>query len=289
MFDYKNIAENNTVIIQSPEEAYDINFLIPVRGRREFAEPMYKSFLKAKENSSLSIVYTVIEHSSVPDHAKFCKKNKLNYIWIKSAEGELFNKCLCYNMGALYSNVSKYIIFHDLDCLIQSDFFVKIALNISNQKCKAIQCFKDRRVLYCDENLTKEIIEEKVSVDDLNLDFPGIDLPRLGGVVMLGAPGGSILVERGLFFEVGGYDDHLFLANSPEDAYFWEKIDSVDKMYIAESPNVDIFHMFHPPTYYSNPHLMQMKKTFEDFKSLAKEQKMEIIKEKSQYFKKFMS
>lgn len=289
MFNYREIKEKNVIIIQEPEKMYDINFLIPVRGRREFAEPMYQSFLKAKGMSSLSVVYTVIEHSVTPDHAKFCKKNNLSYIWIKSKEGELFNKCLCYNMGALYSNISKYIIFHDLDCLIQSDFFMKVSLNLHNQKCKALQCFKERRVLYCNESLTGEIIANKVSVDDLSLNHTGVDLPRLGGKVMLGAPGGSILIERELFYNVGGYDDHLFLANSPEDAYFWEKIETVDKMCLSEQPGIDIFHLFHQPTYFSNPHINEMKKTFEDFKKSSKEEKEAIIQEKREHFKQFIS
>jgi len=290
MNNYKKIKEENLVLIQNPEKLFDINFLIPVRNRIEFAQPMYNSFLKAKENSSLAISYTVIEHSEIPDHAKFCKKNKINYIWIKSAPDELFNKCLCYNLGALYSNISKYILFHDIDCLVQSDFFVKLTKNITNQNCKAIQCFQQRRVLYCNENLTKEIVNEKFTAFDvLNLkDNSNIDLPRLGGKVMLGAPGGSILVERELFFDVGGYDDDLFLANSPEDAYFWEKIDTISKMHTAENPAIDIFHMYHSPTYMSNPYIKQMQKIYEDFKKLTKEEKTREIKEKSKQIKKFL-
>ncbi len=109
----------------------------------------------------------------------------------------------------------------------------------------------------------------------------------LGGKVMLGAPGGSILVERSLFFDVGGYDDDLFLANSPEDAYFWEKIDTIDKMYTANNPKIDIFHMYHPPTYMGNPFINQMKKTYEDFKSLSLKEKTKIINIRSEQFKKF--
>jgi len=288
MFDYKKIAEDNIVIIKNPEEICDINFLIPVRGRREFAKPMYNSFLKAKEKSKLNIVYTVIEHSYIAEHAKFCKDNKINYIWIKCEESELFNKCLSYNMGALYSNISKYFIFHDVDCLIQSDFFNKVESNIYNNKCKALQCFQQRRVLYCDIDLTNEIIQEKINIDDLSLGFKGVDLPRLGGKVMLGAPGGSIMVERGLFFDVGGYDADLFLANSPEDSYFWEKIDTWDKMHVAESPPIDIFHMYHPPTYFSNPFINEMKAIYEEFKNKSSFEKIKQIIVKSEHIKKFL-
>jgi predicted glycosyltransferase involved in capsule biosynthesis len=191
-------------------------------------------------------------------------------------------------MGALYSPICKYFIFHDLDCLIQSDFFTNLLKNISNKNCKAIQCFQQRRVLYCNNELTKEIIKGGVNIDSLKINPPQVDLPRLGGQIMLGAPGGSIMVERSLFFEVGGYDDHLFLANSPEDAYFWEKIDTIDKMFASENPPIDVFHMYHSPTYFNNPQISEMKKVFEEFKHLSKEKKIEIIKERSEYIKKFL-
>ena len=110
---YNKIKDDNIVIIQNSEEVYDINFLITVRGRREFAEPMYRSFLAAAEKSPLNITYTVVEHSENPEHSKFCKKNKLNYIWIKPEEEKLFNKCLSYNMGVFFGPKSKYLLFHE--------------------------------------------------------------------------------------------------------------------------------------------------------------------------------
>jgi len=288
MIDYKKIKDDSIVIIQNPEELYDINFLIPVRNRKEFAIPMYNSFKKAQEKSNLSVVYTVVEHSETPDHAKFCKKNKINYIWVKSEKEELFNKCLCYNMGALYSNISKYILFHDIDCLVQSDFFNSLEKNISNQKCKAVQCFQQRRVLYCDQKLTQQLIDGTIDADNINLEHSSVDLPRMGGKVMLGAPGGSILTERALFYDVGGYDADLFLANSPEDAYFWEKIDTVEKMYSCEKPAIDIFHMYHPPMYYSNPYINEMKLIYENFKKLSKVEKLKKIEAKSKQFKEYI-
>ena len=121
--DYNKLKNENIVIIQNPDEMYDINFIITVRGRVEFAEPMYTSFARAVANSNLNICYTVVEHSELPEHSKFCKKNGLNYMWVKSGAGELFNKCVAYNMAALFGNKAKYYLFHDLDLLIKKDFF----------------------------------------------------------------------------------------------------------------------------------------------------------------------
>ena len=285
--DYNKIKDDSIVIIQNPEEAYDINFLITVRGRREFAQPMFDSFKVAAEKSPLSITYTIIEHSENPEHSKFCKKNKLNYIWIKSNPGELFNKCLSYNMGVFFGNKSKYVLFHDIDCLVQSDFFLKLFDNISHKQCRAIQCFTGRRVLYINEAFTPKVIAGEFLVDDLNIDMPEVDYPRLGGKIMIGAPGGSILVERELYFEVGGYDAELFLANSPEDAFFWEKIDTIDKMHVSDEPDIELYHMYHPPTWMNNPHVHEMQAINNKFKALNVDNKKKIILYKSEMIKEF--
>lgn len=285
--DYKKIKEDNIVIIQNPEEIYDINFLITARGRREFSEPMYKSFLAAAEKSLLNITYTVVEHSEIPEHSKFCKKNKLNYIWVKSEPGELFNKCLSYNMGVFFGPKSKYCLFHDIDCLVRTDFFLNLFDNISHKRCRAIQCFTGRRVLYINQQFTSKVISGEFPIDDLSIDMPEVDYPRMGGKIMIGAPGGSILVERDLFFEVGGYDAELFLANSPEDAFFWEKVDTIDKMHTSDEPDIELYHMFHPPTWMNNPFVNEMQAINNIFKNLSVDDKKEVINLKAGMIKKF--
>lgn len=285
--DYNKVKEDSVIIIQNPKSSYDINFLITARGRTDFAQPMYDSFKAAAEKSPLNITYTVVEHSENPEHSKFCKKNKLNYIWIKSVPGELFNKCLSYNMGVFFGHKSKYCLFHDIDCLVQSHFFINLFDNISHKQCRVIQCFTGRRVLYINEQFTPKVISGEFPVDKLSLDMPEVDFPRMGGQVMIGAPGGSIMVERDLFFEVGGYDAELFLANSPEDAFFWVKIDTIDKMHVSDDPNIELYHMYHPPTWMNNPHVSEMQIINNTFKELSVEDKKEIINLKAEIIKEF--
>ena len=280
--DYDDIKKNNTVLIRDLEDFYDVNFIITVRGRKEFSEPMYKSFKVAADKSKLKISYTIIEHSQAPQHAKFCKKNNLNYIWIKSKPNELFNKCLAYNSGVFFSKKSKYILFHDIDCLVQSDFFIKLFENISNKKARAIQCFTKRRVLYISDVMTPKVVSGEILVDELSIEKEYITPPGV-----LGAPGGSIMVERDLFFDVGGYDADYFLANSPEDAFFWNKVDTLDKMHTSNEPDIEIYHMWHRPTWNENPHLKDMKQINTDFEELTKDEKLEIIFMKSEMIEKF--
>lgn len=285
--DYKKIKEENVFIIKNDNKNYDINFLIPVRNRTEFAAPMHESFKAAKSNTNLEITFTIIEHSENPLHSKFCKKENINYIWINS-NGQLFNKCLCYNMGVFFSQKANSYIFHDLDCLIQSNFFNQLQENIKNQNnCKAIQCFTGRRVLYLNAELTKKIIKKEFAVDDLSIQLPEVDYPILGGKIMIGAPGGSIYVERELFFEVGGYDAELFLANSPEDIFFWTKIETIDKMHTSDNPPIEIYHMYHEPTWMHNPHIHQMEGIYNIFKEMNIEDKKELIKLKSKLINEY--
>ncbi len=279
---YQKIKDDSIFVLYNTEEQYDINFIVPVRGRLDFANAMYKSFCKAKEKSNLKIAYTVVEYSEIPEHSKFCKQNKINYIWIKSEPGKLFNKCLSLNFGALFSVKSKSFLFHDLDCLIQSDFFNKLSENLKTKECHAIQCFHGRRVLYLNEHLTNQVKLDGINVDDLQLGSPGVSLP-----MYIGAPGGSIYIEKNLFFEIGGYDPEFFSANAPEDIFFWNKIETIDKIDICDNPQIDIFHMNHPPTYYSNPFINEMKNIHTAFVNSVLEDKKKIIELKKEIIKSF--
>jgi len=254
---------------------HDINVIIPVKGRVDFMNPMYQSFKNAKKKSNLKITYTVVEISDKNEHENFCIKNKINYVWIKTEPDVLFNKCLALNVGAMFTVSAEAFIFHDIDCLMQSDFFLNLEQNINNKNAKAIQCFQGRRVLYLNNILTEKVINDEIEVDALMINTHGVSLPQ-----NIGAPGGSIYTTKDLFFEVGGYDPELFQANAPEDIFYWEKILMLDTMHVCDKPPIELFHMSHPITYNSNPKILEMLTTYEIFKNDSYDNKLDLIKYK---------
>lgn len=278
--DYGKIFDESFSYLPNTEEV-DINFIITVRDRLSFASPTYNSFLNARKNTTLKVSYTIVEHSTNGLHYHFCLTNKINYIWIKTKPDELFNKCLAYNVGALFSTKTKNYIFHDIDILLQSDFFNKLSQNIENKKCSAIQCFTNRRVISCNPILTEKIVNGVVGPDEIPLTSSEISLPKSG------APGGSIFVTKDLFFRVGGYDAEIFLGYAPEDGFFWDKIDTVGKMEISDNPPIELFHLHHPPTQNDNPHYKHMLDLIYILYKSSFNDKMKLINFKEELIKKY--
>lgn len=281
--DYKKVINECKIFIPN-EEKTDINFIVPVRGRKEFSKPLYNSFLNAKNKTKLKISFTIIELSPVNEHEEFCLNNNINYIYYKTKDGEPFNKCLGLNLGAILSNKTKAFLFHDIDCLIQSDFFNNLNENIIKKNAKAIQCFHSRRVLYLNQHLTNQAVNGNLEVDSLNLNTEGVTLPQ-----NLGAPGGSIYIEKNLFLKIGGYDPEFFYGYAPEDIFFWNKVELVDIMHTSNDPEIEIFHMYHTPTFNTNPNLNSMLKFHTRFNQLPEKDKFKLIELKHNPIKEFFN
>ena len=145
------------------------------------------------------------------------------------------------NLAASHGCDSEWFLFHDVDCLPQSDFFINLFENINKKNTTAIQTFQARRVLYLNDEITKDVFENKINIDDLNINNQKISLPSL-----FAAPGGSIMVRKKTFFNVGGYDDQLFTGNAVEDFYFWEKVLFTEGRFDScNDPKNELYHLHH--------------------------------------------
>ena len=146
--------------------------------------------------------------------------------------------------------------------------------NIEKKGVNCIQTFNKRRVLYYNEEQTEKIINGEIQINEID----DSDL-KVGDCC---APGGSILIKNSLFFEVGGYDPELFYGWSPEDLFFWDKIESMESIGITDNPKNEIYHMYHKPQNLNKEQMVNSEEKLNLYESIKKEYLTEIIKIKKE-------
>jgi hypothetical protein len=281
--DYIDIKEKNSLILLNNEENYFINVIIGCRGRKEFLPHVVSSFNNAIDfYKNNKICLTIVEHNPFPEHLKFCKKNKINYVWSCGNIEEQYSRSFAYNFGVKYSNDAKYYLLHDLDILVKKNFFLEIEKNLNNFKC--LQTYGNRRVLYMSKELTEKVLNNEADYNFFNEKNPGVSLPMFNGAPALGSKGGSILIEKDLFYKVGGFDPEIFWGYAAEDQFFWEKVLQLTEIGYSDNPVIDMFHMWHPPSFTTNPSLIEMENYWLFFKNLSKEEKINIINLKKEMY-----
>jgi len=272
VINYDHIKTSGTFILNNKQNAF-INFIIPVRGRSNFIQKTIESVKNAVyefEKSSFfgEVNITVCEHSESPKHQAICLKLDVDYIWIESKEK--FNKCLAMNTAAFFTPKTKWLLFHDVDCIVKSDFFINVFKNIERKKCEAIQTFSDRRVLYLDDNKTDQVLKGLFEINNL-AEGPDVKAGTPG------APGGSICITRSLFFKIGGYDPYYFVSYAPEDIFFWRKAEVYGIFETCTSPRNEIYHLNHLKVKIDGGELMAMEMLKINFEKLSIEKKIELL------------
>ena len=248
----------------------DFLTVIPKYKRNDHFIKIQECLEKCNKVSEYNHKIVVIEHSESPEALDFCKSKNINYIFVKKEE-ELFNKCLCMNIGSFF-NDSKYIHFHDTDIWMPEDFWIKLKINKFGKR--AIQSFTKRRVNYLDENVTEKIFSEKISINEAIKNCNNWKTGRSG------APGGSLVIERDLFNQIGGFDPCYFWAYSIEDQFFVDKINIFARFYACDNPPIEMFHLWHKSNEKKTPENIRRKgiKIREYFCSIRNNEKIELIK-----------
>jgi hypothetical protein len=282
-FSYEEIKEKSYISLINNSE-FDVNVIIGFRSRKEFLIPIIESFKKSfsyynnkfiipKESKSFCL--TFVEHSKISE-CKSQLEGIVNYLWTPGNIIEQYNRSFAYNFGVKYSNKAKYYLLHDVDILVKENFFEELFKNLNNSKC--IQPYGKRRVLYLSEELTKKVINKKININTLEEKTPGIKLPMYAGQPALGSKGGSIFVERNLYYEVGGFDSQIFFGYAAEDQMFWDKIITVvGEINYSDNPSIDIFHMWHPPTNMTNPLMYEMENYMIQFRGMTKKERFKLL------------
>jgi hypothetical protein len=282
--DYQGILSDDNFYSNTQKEKADITVLIPVRNRLEFLKPSVHYMREASANSSLRINLVYIENDNYPKHKDICEDLGVGYVFIPteiSQSSGLFAKSLCYNMGFIVAPVTDWYLFHDLDMVVDKDFFYKLSLYMKSNP-RWLQPYTGKRVCLVSETMTKIICSGKyVSLSTLsNKDV----MPASSG-----STGGSILVRRDLFEKVGGYDPEIFFGYAPEDLFFWTKLevlcgklDHITNPFqggavYADDPPIEVYHMSHASMANQNPCHADMRSILASFFEYNYPDKLKIV------------
>ena len=287
-FNYEDIKLKSYLFLKNNNIEYDINVIIGFRGRKEFLKPLIDSFNKSFDYYDAKIggkkfCLTFVEHSSNME-AKDLIEPDNSYIWTPGNVENQYSRSFAYNFGVKYSNRAKFYILHDIDILVKENFFEEVFANLKDNKC--MQTYGKRRVLYMTPELTSKVINGTSDINVLNENSEQVSLPMFNGQPALGSKGGSILIERDFYYEIGGFDPELFWGYAAEDQIFWDKaITLLGEVAYADNPPIDIFHMWHPPTSGTNPLLHTMESYMLQFRGMNKKARMNFLNLKKELFK----
>lgn len=269
-YKHKGFDKTRDCHLYLKERAYcDYLTIIPKHGRERHFIEVLESYNKSIVNSENSHKIVIVEQSEHPDSKNYCKENNIDYVFIPKG-GELFNKCLCMNIGSLCHD-SKYIHFHDIDILIPKDFWVNLRKNMQGHNF--IQSFSGRKVNYISEKYTNAFFDKIFTIEQI------INRNEAWQAGKPGAPGGSIVVKRDLFESVGGFDPYYFQAYSIEDQFFIDKIEVYSRFKGCDNPAIEMFHLWHPNSEKTTPHAIKKNglKARMYFKTLLNHEKTRLL------------
>lgn len=253
-----------SILPNDPKLQYDINFVIPVKNRKDNFECLVKNINFAMKKTSRKILFTVIELDNSRNHEKTCLENNINYICIDiSTLDSKFNKSIAPNcMFKLYEELGynyDWMCYHDVDCVVQENFFNDCFKNLENEqkrtdkKISFLQTYSGGRVHFTAEWLAKQLRFDHTIVNILSPKSLGVYYHKcvINDVeIRLHSKGGSLMIRPSLYAEVGGFDSDLFSDYAPEDSFFWWKVEAVlnsrnEKIICANNPPINIFHLWH--------------------------------------------
>lgn len=271
--DYRALMAQPTFKKVISDRIHDINMFIPVRKRLKFLRPLVEHLKAAAKKASMNVRIVIIENDESPIYESACICHGVDYIFIPTDENrscKLFEKSLCYNVGFLCTPRTDWAIYHDLDILVDDDYFVNLKKHLVRNP-KWLQPYCKKRVRMLSNWATTLIIDgtyEKTREWLIDNSCPSKP----------GSPGGSVVVRSDDFLSVGGYDPEIFFGYSPEDAFFWVKLEILYNAYegiikshflgsatYADDPLIEVYHMEHPSASDANPRYGWMLEILESF------------------------
>lgn len=271
------------------------NIVIGVKDREKYlysTVQYLKNSINFTENpNDYNII--ICEHNFTPKHKFYCLKNKIDYGFIdlnKSNTGNLYSRSLAFNYAVKCFNSSDWYLLHDCDLLTPNEFFKNLEKMVVN--CKTwIQPYSEKMVLNLSANDTNEIQNNLDKIYNLDDEYNFKVTKNTPGAV-----GGSILVSKELFYEVGGFDNELFYGYAPEDALFWFKLECLFKKieyhthwynhfgsaeYATQN---NLYHQWHTNELKFNLNFEKMLNIRNDYVNLSYDEIKNLIKIKKELF-----
>ena len=274
--DYGSIEKEHLVTDWNFNDPVDISIIIPVHGRTQFNHIVSDAFYKAWNKFNKRVGITIVEHSEKPEHEKLCR-DWVNYIWIPQNSNR-FNKCLCFNIGVLYSNKANYYLFHDVDILVPENFFNLLFENM--KEYGAVQAFSGQRLFHCSHDLTMDILNGKFQTTDLKTDTYGVTPARAG------AEGGSIFCKKELLLKTGLWPDWGFDQYSVEDSCMFRFLQLMGNVGFCNNPPINCYHMWHSPSFNRQTKDSDWQRYYA-FMAMNEEGKKHLIKLQADHFNKY--
>jgi len=293
--DYNRIRCHPSFICHIKEESFDLNFFVPVKERVEFFRPFIEYAKRSAENSPYKVRFVFIENDVSPKYSELCAAEKIDYIFIPSevslSEG-IFAKALAYNMGFICTPRVLWSVYHDLDILIDNNYFRDLKTYLE-KNVSWLQPYTGKRVILLGSDISNSIIKSAGNGSLIDLNSAQDKKPS-----NVGCPGGSIVVKAEDFINIGGYDPELFFGYSPEDSFFWSKLEVLhgakkcpfsthfqgNGVY-ADDPKIDVYHLYHPSVQNNNPYYPKMLEVLDSFYKFSNKDRLELIELKKQIFR----
>ena len=292
---YSSIMSDNRFYKNIKNEISDITLLIPIKDRIDFLKPSVHYMKEAQKKIAYKIKVIYIENDNISNFKEICAKLEVDYIYIPidiCQSNGFFAKSLCYNIGFLLAPKTPWYIFHDLDILVDNDFFIKLNFYIQRNP-KWVQPYTQKRVRRLSNTITKAICSNNYfNLSELS--------DKEAAPANPGSTGGSILVRRDMIERVGGYDPELFYGYAPEDSFFWTKLETetagglgpISSCFqgcglYADDPIIEVYHMDHPHYELKNPRHAAMRRILTSFWKYESIDKTRLIEFKNLLFKEF--
>lgn len=255
-----------------------ISVIIPVHGRTQFNHIVSDTFYRELINYGGNVSITIVEHSENPEHEDLCR-DWVNYMWIPQ-NGQRFNKCLCFNMGILYSSKANYYLFHDSDILVPKKFFELLFENMKG--CDAGQAFSGQRLFHCSHDITEQILNGAYPLDKLSINSFGVSPARSG------AEGGSIFVKREMIDKGCVFSDWACTEYSVEDSFYFRMLQISGMCGFCDDPPIDCFHLWHEPSFGRQTKKEDWERYYA-FMAMNNEGKRHLRNMQADHFKKYFN